>query len=186
MQSHVHRIREELPAVVLFLAAIWGVFLLDLFLPLERFGLIPRDWGGLVGVATMPFLHANFTHLLNNTVPLAVLLTLLAGSRADSRIAVFLITLLGGLLLWLMGRGDSMHIGASGLVFGLAVFLIVSGILERRTLPLLVSIFVAFTYGTTLLGGILPWQSGVSWDGHLFGGIAGALVAWILVRQTKT
>lgn len=183
MQSHVHRIREELPVVILFLVAIWGVFVLDRFLPLERFGLIPRDWGGLVGVATMPFLHANFTHLLNNSVPLAILLTLLAGSRADSRIAVILIAVLGGLLLWLLGRGQSMHIGASGLVFGLAVFLIVSGILERRTVPLLVSLFVAFTYGTTLLGGILPWQPGVSWDGHLFGGIAGALVAWLLVRK---
>lgn len=185
MNSHVHRIREELPAVVLFLAAIWGVFILDRFLPLERFGLIPRDWGGLIGVATMPFLHANFSHLLNNTVPLAVLLTLLAGSRADSRLTVILIAILGGLLLWLLGRGHSLHIGASGLVFGLAVFLIVSGILERRTVPLLISLFVAFTYGTTLLSGILPWQPGVSWDGHLFGGIAGALVAWLLVRRTQ-
>lgn len=183
MKDHVHHIREELPAVILFLVAIWGVFILDRILPLERFGLVPRDWGGLIGVVTMPFLHANFTHLLNNTVPLAVLLTLLAGSRADSRIAVILITVLGGLLLWLLGRGHSMHIGASGLVFGLAVFLIVSGILERRTIPLLVSLFVAFTYGTTLLGGILPWQPGVSWDGHLFGGVAGALVAWLLVRK---
>lgn len=183
MKDHVHRIREELPAVILFLLAIWGVFVLDRFLPLEQYGLIPRDWGGLVGVVTMPFLHANFPHLLNNSVPLAVLLTLLAGSRADSRLAVILVAVAGGLLLWLFGRGHSLHIGASGLVFGLAVFLIVSGILEKRTLPLLVSVFVAFTYGTTLLGGILPWQPGVSWDGHLFGGIAGALVAWLLVRK---
>lgn len=183
MKSHVHRIREELPAVALFLLAIWGVFLLDRILPLERYGLIPRDWGGLVGVATMPFLHANFTHLLNNTVPLAVLLALLAGSRADSRLAVVLVAVAGGLLLWLFGRGHSLHIGASGLVFGLAVFLIVSGILEKRAVPLLVSVFVAFTYGTTLLAGVMPWQPGVSWDGHLFGGIAGALVAWLLVRK---
>ena len=66
MKDHIHRIRDELPAVLLFLAAIWGVFLLDRVLPLERFGLIPRDWGGLMGVVTMPFLHANFAHLLNN------------------------------------------------------------------------------------------------------------------------
>lgn len=183
MKDHVHRIREELPAVILFLVAIWGIFALDRFLPLEQYGLIPRDWGGLVGVATMPFLHADFTHLLNNSVPLAILLTLLAGSRADSRAAVVLVAIVGGVLLWLFGRGDALHIGASGLVFGLAVFLIVSGVLEKRTVPLLVSVFVAFTYGTTLLGGILPWQPGVSWDGHLFGGIAGALVAWLLVRK---
>ena len=186
MKNHIHRIREELPLVLLFLATIWGVFLLDRVLPLERLGLIPRDMGGLIGIVTMPFLHANFTHLLNNTVPLAILLTLLAGSRTDSRAAVVLVAVLGGLLLWLFGRGDSLHIGASGLVFGLAVFLIVSGILEKRAVPLLVSLFVAFTYGTTLLAGLLPWQQGVSWDGHLFGGIAGGLVAWLLVRKTPT
>jgi len=184
MNNHVHRIREELPTVILFLLTIWGVFLLDRILPLERLGLIPRDYGGLIGIVTMPFLHANFTHLLNNTVPLAVLLTLLAGSRTDSRAAVVLVAVLGGLLLWLFGRGHSLHIGASGLVFGLAVFLIVSGILEKRIVPLLVSVFVAITYGTTLLSGILPWQSGVSWDGHLLGGVAGGLVAWLLVRKT--
>ncbi|UJS24568.1 rhomboid family intramembrane serine protease [Thiothrix winogradskyi] len=184
MKSHIHRIREELPLVLLFLATIWGVFLLDRILPLERLGLIPRDLGGLIGIVTMPFLHSNFTHLLNNTVPLAVLLTLLAGSRTDSRAAVALVAVVGGVLLWLFGRGHSLHIGASGLVFGLAVFLIVSGALERRIVPLLVSAFVAFTYGTTLLTGISPWQAGVSWDGHLLGGVAGGLVAWLLVRKT--
>lgn len=185
MQDHVHRIREELPAVILFIMAIWGVFLLDRILPLERLGLIPRDFGGLIGVFTMPFLHANFTHLLNNTVPLAILLTLLAGSRADSRVAVIMIAVLGGLLLWLLGRGGSIHIGASGLVFDLAVFLIVSGILERRTIPSFISVLVTLFYGSSLLGGILPWQPGVSWDGHLFGGVAGALVAWVLVRKSS-
>ena len=183
MKSHVHRIREELPFVAIIIVSIWVVFVLDLFLPLEGFGLTPRDWAGLIGIATMPFLHANFGHLLNNTLPLIVLLTLLAGSRADSRLTVLLIVFLGGLLLWLIGRGGAMHIGASGLVFGIAVFLIVSGLLERRTIPLMVSILVAVTYSTTLLTGILPWQTGVSWDGHLFGAIAGAVVAWLLVKK---
>jgi membrane associated rhomboid family serine protease len=183
MQNNVHRIREELLWIALFIAAIWGVFLLDIILPLKRFGLVPRDVGGLVGIVTMPFLHGSLSHLLNNTVPLVVLLTLLAGSRADSRVTVALVVVLGGLLLWLFGRGHSMHIGASGLVFGLAVFLIVSGVLERRTVPLLVSLLVAFIYGTTLLAGILPWQQGISWDGHLFGGVAGGVIAWLLVRK---
>jgi membrane associated rhomboid family serine protease len=184
MKSHVHRIREELPFVAIVIASIWVVFVLDLFLPLEQLGLIPRDGFGLIGIAAMPFLHADFGHLLNNTLPLIVLLTLLAGSRADSRLTVLLIAVLGGLLLWLFGRGGAMHIGASGLVFGIAVFLIVSGLLERRTIPLLVSIFVALAYSTTLLAGISPWQTGVSWDGHLFGAIAGAIVAWQLVKKT--
>ncbi|MFN3786726.1 MAG: hypothetical protein ACK4RS_07790 [Thiothrix sp.] len=98
MKDHVHRIREELPAVILFLAMLWGVFLLDRLLPLERFGLVPRD-------------------------------------------------------------------------------------LEKRTVPLLVSVLVALLHGSTLLTGILPWQRGVSWNGYFFGSIAGAAVAWLLVSK---
>lgn len=183
MQNHVHRIREELPYVILFVTAIWAVFFLDRFLPLEKLGLVPRDLDGLLGIVTMPFLHSNWQHLTNNTVPLLVLLTLLAGSRADSRVVVVLVAVLGGVLLWLFGRGYAIHIGASTLVFGLASFLIVSGFWERRTVPLLVSIVVAVLYGGTLLYGILPWQRGVSWDGHLFGALAGVAVAWLLVKK---
>ena len=116
-------------------------------------------------------------------MPLIVLLALLAGSGADSRKVVTFIIILGGVLLWLFGRGNSIHIGASLLVFGLAVFLLVSGFLEKRTVPMLISVVVAFVYGTTLLSGILPWQEGVSWDGHLMGGIAGAVTAWVLVKE---
>ncbi|TXH67983.1 MAG: rhomboid family intramembrane serine protease [Thiothrix sp.] len=181
-QNNQHSIKQELPAVLLFVGLIWLVFLLDRFLPLEQFGLIPRNGFHLVGIVTMPFLHGSLQHIMSNTVPLLVLLTLLAGSRANSRMIVLTIVLLGGALLWLFGRGAALHIGASGLVFGLAVFLIVSGLLERRLVPMLIAIFVTFMYGSSLLSGILPWQPGVSWDGHLFGGIAGAVAAFFLVR----
>ena len=184
-KNHTHRITQELPLVALFILAIWGVFFIDRVLPLEQFGLIPRQISGLTGIFTMPFLHANLQHIMNNTVPLTVLLLLLAGSRADSRLVVLLIIVLGGVLLWLFGRSYSLHIGASGLVFGLASFLMVSGLLERRLVPMLISVLVAFLYGTSLLAGLVPWQPGVSWDGHLFGGIAGALVAWFLVRNKQ-
>ena len=186
MKNNVRRIKEELPLVLIFIGTIWVVFLLDRFLPLEAFGLIPRDFGHILGIVAMPFLHGDWSHIISNTMPLLVLLTLLAGSKANSRMIVLGIILLGGLLLWLFGRGSSLHIGASGLVFGLAVFLIASGLLERRTIPLLVAIVVIFLYGTTLLTGVLPFQQGVSWDGHLFGGLAGGLLAWVLVKQRKT
>lgn len=181
-QNNQHSIRQELPLVLLFVGLICLVFVLDRFLPLEQLGLVPRDSGHLFGIITMPFLHGSFEHLMSNTVPLLVLLTLLAGSRANSRTIVLTIILLGGSLLWLFGRGAALHIGASGLVFGLAVFLIVSGLLERRILPLLIAVFVVFMYGSSLLSGILPWQPGVSWDGHLFGGLAGAVAAVFLAR----
>lgn len=185
MMNHAHKIKEELLWVLLFIASIWIIFLLDWFLPLENLGLVPRTFSGIFGIVTMPFLHADLAHLMSNTVPLVVLLTLLAGSKANSALIVVSITLLAGLLLWLFGRGDALHIGASGLVFGLAVFLILSGLLERRTIPMIISFVVAAMYGSTLLSGIAPWQKGVSWDGHLLGGIAGAITAWILIKHIR-
>jgi len=161
---------------------IWIVFLLDRFLPLEKLGLIPRELSGIFGIATMTFLHIDLGHIIGNTLPLVTLLALLAGSRADSRKVVVLVTIMGGALLWVFGR-DAIHIGASLLIFGLASFLLVSGFLEKRIVPMIISIVVALLYGTTMLSGILPWQTGVSWEGHLLGGIAGAFTAWILVKK---
>ena len=182
IKTYAHKIREEAIAIAVFIAVIWIVFLLDRFLPLEKLGLIPRELSGLFGIATMTFLHIDLGHIIGNTLPLTTLLALLAGSRADSRKVVVLITIIGGALLWIFGR-DAIHIGASLLIFGLASFLLVSGFLEKRTVPMIISIVVALVYGTTMLSGILPWQTGVSWEGHLLGGIAGAFTAWVLVKK---
>ena len=133
----------------------------------------------------MPFLHADFHHIVSNTFPLFILLMLLAGSKARSWEIVIEVVLLGGLLLWLFGRHAD-HIGASGLIFGLVAFLIVSGLLERRIVPLIVTAVVAFLYGGTLLSGVLPrLGSHVSWDGHLCGAVAGGIVAYALTREPK-
>lgn len=186
-EDRVHTIGQELKGVLVFLASIWGVFVLDYFLPLELLGLVPRQLTGLIGIVTMPWLHAGVGHLLSNSVPLLVLLTLLAGSRAQSWGVVALIILQGGTLLWLFGR-SALHIGASLLVFGLISFLIASGLwFERRTVPVLIALVVAFLYGMPLVFGVLPWFSGqnVSWDGHLFGAIAGVVVAGQLTRRRE-
>ena len=177
-----HTIGKEIRGVITFIVVVWTVFLLDLFLPLEKLGLVPRTARGLPGLVTMPFLHSSLGHVLSNSVSLFILLMLLAGSRARSWQVMAAIILLGGALLWLFGR-SAVHVGASGLVFGLISFLIASGILERRLLPLMASIIVGFLYGTTLLWGVLPTVPGVSWDGHLSGAIAGVVVAYGLTRD---
>lgn len=133
----------------------------------------------------MPFLHANFLHLLSNTIPLVVLLILLAGSRAESWQVVLDVALLGGLLLWIFGR-EAVHIGASGLISGLTAFLIVAGLLEQRIVPLLIALIVGFLYGGSLILGVIPrFGSNISWDGHLCGAIAGGIVAYALARGTR-
>ncbi len=183
MPAEPHTIRQEIHGVVLFIGAIWAVFLASWVFPgIDNYGVLPRRMIGLVGIPAMPFLHANLAHILSNTVPLFVLLILLAGSRAESWEVVALITLLGGLLLWIFGR-EAIHIGASGLISGLGAFLMLSGFLERRIIPLLIALLVGFFYGGALVAGIIPRiGSQVSWDGHLCGAIAGGLVAIALAR----
>src|SRR5262249_12678314 len=93
---------------------------------------------------------------------------------------------LSGLLLWIFGR-PAVHIGASGLISGLTAFLVLSGILERRLVPLVIALLVGFFYGSSLLIGIIPRVgSRVSWDGHLSGAIAGGIVAWALARGARS
>ena len=185
MADSSRTVREEIHAVALFVGAIWIVFFISLAFPaIDHLGVVPRTMIGLVGIPAMPFLHASFHHLLSNTIPLFVLLVLLAGSRAESWQAVLDIVLLGGLLLWIFGR-EAVHIGASGLISGLTAFLIVAGLLEQRIVPLLITLLVGFLYGGSLVLGVVPrLGSNISWDGHLCGAIAGGLVAYLLTRQT--
>jgi membrane associated rhomboid family serine protease len=180
-----HTVREELVGVLAFVGVVWGVFLVGFALPgrMQSYGLTPRTVQGLWGIVTMPFLHANLEHIVSNTVPLIVLLVLLAGSRPRSWAIVAGIVLVSGALLWLFGRPAN-HIGASGLIYGLIAYLFVAGILERRFVPLAIALVVGFLYGGTLAAGVVPRVgSYVSWDGHLCGAIAGAMTAYWLTRH---
>jgi len=183
-----HTIQQEIKGILAFTAVIWVVFVLEFVLPFDllSYGVIPRTTTGLVGIPAMPFLHANLQHLVSNTLPLLVLLLLLAGSKASSWRVVVGVILGGGLLLWLFGRPAS-HVGASGLIFGLMAFLMLSGWLERRFVPLAISVGVTFLYGGSLLSGVVPkFGSQVSWDGHLSGAIAGGVLAWLMTREPAT
>lgn len=183
-KEHVHSFKRDLTGIAIFIAAIWLIFILDRVLPLEQFGLVPRNVKGLLGIVGLPFLHANLAHIMANTVPLIVLLCLLAGSRANSIDIVVYISVIAGVLLWLFGR-TALHIGASVLVFGLIGFLVCAGFFEKRLLSALIAIGVAITYGSTLFFGVLPTQRAVSWDGHLFGAVAGGLIAYYIAADLQ-
>ncbi len=175
--------REQLVAALLsldplfhFIPAIWLVFLVARLLPLNRFGLVPRQVKGLFGIVSMPFLHQDFAHLMSNTVPLALLLALLFNTAAGAITVVVLTQFLGGALLWLFGRRAN-HIGASLMVFGLTGFHIANGLVQSKLSTVAIALFVAAMYGTTFLTSINPWKRGSSWDGHLCGFLAGVGVA---------
>lgn len=180
---NVHTIRGDFLAIAGFIALIWIVFVFDRFMQLEQYGLVPRSVRGLIGIVAMPFLHSDLSHIVSNTIPLTVTLLLLAGSRANSGAIVILITILAGFGLWLFGR-EALHIGASGLVFGLIAFHIGSGIFERRVTSIIIAFGIGGLYAGTLFNGVMPFQKGVSWEGHLIGAMAGALVALITSRMT--
>lgn len=178
-----HSIGDEITKVLIFVGVIWSVFFLDLVLPLsDWFSLVPRFISHLPGIVGMTFLHKDLGHILANTVPLIVLMTLLAGSRANSWTTVTALIVVGGSLLWLFGRNGNdarvvSHIGASLLVFSLVTFFLSAAWFEKRLVPMLIAGLVGFLYGWSTLMGVIPTGSGVSWDGHLCGAVAGVIVA---------
>ena len=139
-----------------------------------------RTSWGLIGILTSPFLHGGIRHLISNTFPLIVLLTILNYFYQQKALSVITFTIIiGGLFVWLFARNAN-HIGASGLIYGLAAFLIANGFIEKKFVPILISIGVILLYGG-LIWGVFPSKYGrVSWEGHLFGAIAGVLIAFIL------
>ena len=171
--------RTDLVFSFSLIALVVVVFLLEVTLlpQIGALGLIPRTLWGLVGILTMPFLHANAGHLLANLGALPFLLAFLFAFHPQRMANVVVrVVLVGGALLWLFGQTGN-HVGASGLIYGLAAFVIVSGIVQKRFLPVVGAIGVAILYGSSLFWGLVPSDPRVSWDGHLAGGVAGVLVA---------
>src|SRR4051794_20251022 len=176
--------RQQAFVVVAAMAAVmWVVEVIDQVSggDLEQYGIRPHNApDGLIGIATAPFLHAGFGHLIGNTVPFLVLGAMIALSGLTRVVsATLIIALVGGLGVWLFAPTGTDHIGASGIVFGYAAYLIARGIFSRNMLHLGVGIVVVAIYGSTLLFGLAP-RDGISWQGHLFGAIGGIVAAWAL------
>ena len=146
-----------------------------------RLAVVPRTRGGLVGIVTAPFVHANFEHLFANLVPFVVLGFLVLRHGQSHFLGVTLsIALVQGLLLWLMGR-NAAHVGMSGVIFGYFGYLLTLAWFTRATPDLAVAAGVLLFYGG-MVGGLAHAKEGTSWEGHLLGLVAGVGVAWLLHR----
>ena len=171
------------PFLVVFsmVAVMWVVEILDL-LPHTNFdawGIRPRQLSGLPGIVLAPFLHDGFGHLIGNTIPFLVLGCIIAASGIQRFVQVTLIVgLISGLGTWLVGPAHTVHIGASGLVFGYLTYLVTRGVFERHIGQIVLGVIVLTFYGS-ILWGLLP-RPGISWTGHVFGAIGGVVAAWVI------
>ena len=170
--------------IAMISAAMTAVHVIDLFLGgfLKSFGIQPREIGSAYTIATAPWLHANFVHLGSNLAAFVVLgsLVMLQGLRYFVK-ASALIILLGGALVWLLGRG-SIHIGASGWIFGLWSLVIAMAWFDRSPRNIAIALAVVFFYGGMVFG-VLPTASYIPFESHLFGAVAGVFAAFTLSKK---
>ncbi|MEO0375165.1 MAG: rhomboid family intramembrane serine protease [Cyanobacteria bacterium P01_A01_bin.17] len=166
-------------------ALMWASALLNLFLfrgSLVEFGIIPRAVVGLRGILFAPFLHAGLGHLMANTVPFIILGWLVLIRSTEDFFTVTAIAMgVGGLGTWLFAGPRTVHVGASGLIFGYLGYLLLRGYFERSFAASFLSILVAVLYGS-LIFGVLPSVPGISWQGHLFGFLGGGVAARFLAK----
>lgn len=169
---------------MLFVLAMWVVYFIDstTSLHLTQYGTAPRTVKGLTGILFSPFLHANLEHIASNSLPMLVLGMLTFYFYKPIAWPVFLwIYFMSGFWLWVGGRntpdGEMYHIGASGLIYGAAIFLFFSGVFRKHKPLMVISVLVLFLYGS-MMWGIFPLMPSISWEAHLFGAISGLMVAY--------
>lgn len=175
------QLKTRAALLAVFVGSMWAVFFLAAavpFLHLNNHGVVPRTFRGLQGVLFEPWLHANLAHIMANTGGLLVLGWLTMWPRISNFGQATIGAMLGaGLCAWLFGASYSVHIGASGLVFGYAGYLVGRGFYTRDVLSIVVALFVAGVYGMSLFLGALPLTPGVSWQSHVGGAVGGVLAA---------
>ncbi len=177
------RIRNSLFFPIVFLVVIWMVKFFEVSMEISfiHSGVLPRTPEGLKGILLYPLIHSDWKHLLDNSIPVFLLsFALFYFYRGISYRIFFMIYLFSGILLWIIGR-EAYHIGASGIIYGLAAFLFLSGVIRRVRHLMAISLLVVFLYGS-LVWGLLPFDYQVSWEGHLSGVLTGFALA-ILYRD---
>ena len=179
-------IKKNVAPLTLFIAAIWVVEVVNFFLDhgLTSWGILPRQASGLIGIPLAPFLHAGLWHAASNTLPLLILgsLMLIGGPIRFWTITTGVV-LLGGFLVWLFAR-NALHVGASGLVLGYFGALLARAYFERSLLAIAIAGATMILYGG-MLWGILPLRGYISFEGHLFGLVAGVVMAWLSHRYQR-
>jgi len=182
MNAEQRKILQSLifPAILVVLLWIVKIIEITFSLDLAVYGLIPLKARGLIGILTCPFLHENLAHLFGNSIPLFLLGALLFYFYKELAWKILLlIYLVTGIWVWLFARGNGIHIGASGIVYGLAAFLFLSGILRREGKLMSITLLIAFLYGG-MVWGVFPQffpREHISWESHLMGLVAGAVLA---------
>lgn len=162
----------------------WLVFVIQtqVSFDLGLFGVFPRNLTGMIGIFSGPLIHGSYMHLVSNTVPLLILGGFLFIFYHRIARGVFLQSyFLTGLLVWLLAR-KSYHIGASGLIYALAAFLVFYGLFKKDLISILISLAVVVLYGGMIYG-VLPLYQGVSWESHLFGALVGIFLAYSYGRR---
>lgn len=179
-------LQSQVRILAWFLALFWILEIVDTFFlsqSLNGYGIRPRSKDGLLGIVLSPFLHGGIPHLIANTVPFLILGWLVMLPRTRDIFSVTVITVVvSGLGVWLIGNTNSIHIGASGLVFGYLGFLLFRGFFERSVQAIIIAFVVGVLYGG-LVWGVLPSRPGVSWEAHLFGFVGGIVAARLLAQR---
>ncbi len=186
--SHGERVRAAAVLMAGWVALLWVLEVVDVATghALDGYGVVPRTPSELVDVVPSAFVHFGFSHVAANSVPLLVLgfLAALGGIRRFLAVCA-LIVVADGLGVWLLSPSGTNTAGASGLIFGLFGYLLVSGFVDRRPLGIVAGVLVAAVWGGSILAGLAPTQSGVSWQGHLIGLAAGVAAAFLLRRPAE-
>ena len=173
--------------VVAMVGLMWILEIVDIAADqrLDNYGIHPRDVDGLAEILSAPFLHAGFGHLVSNTVPfLAMGAAIALGGLLRVALVTLIVAVVSGLGTWLIAASNSVHLGASGVVFGYATYLVSRGIFSRRLSELAVGVVVVAIWGIGLLQGLLP-QERISWQAHLFGAIGGVVAASALAGRRE-
>lgn len=179
-----NRFWRSVVIVFALVSVLWVVQLLQFFkiCDFSEYGNWPHHIEGLKGIIFSPFIHGSFEHLISNTLPILVLLLVLLNAYPSVALPVLIfIHLVSGTLVWLLAPDTGVHIGISGIIYGIATFLIASGIFRKDRTSVAIAIFVGLAYGGMVIG-FLP-KEGVSWQSHLYGALSGLIIAFIYRKR---